>query len=43
MIKTVLENIFQDRDLSGNSEKWANWKSVLGLTTSYTVPGSMEK
>ncbi len=33
MIKTVLENLFQDRDLGGNSEKWANWKSVLGLTT----------
>ncbi len=33
MIQTFLENIFQDRELAGGSTNWANWKSVLGLTT----------
>lgn len=33
MIKTILENLFQNRDISGTSKNWANWKSVLMITT----------
>lgn len=32
-IRNWLDNILQDRNLSGNSLKWANWMSQLTLTT----------
>ena len=29
----MIDTILQDRDLKGNSSKWANWMSVLSITT----------
>ncbi len=29
----VVDNILQDRKLNGGSETWANWESILSLTT----------
>lgn len=33
IIENLINNIFQDRNLEGDSEKWANWMSKLTLTT----------
>ncbi len=34
IIDTVINNILQDRELYGDSIKWANWMSQLTLFTS---------
>ena len=33
MVTSFLDNIFQDKDLFGNSSKWANWMSRLTMFT----------
>jgi len=32
-IEKFLNNLRQDRNIRGNSEKWANWMSILSITT----------
>ncbi len=33
IIVNILNNLMQDKDLGGDSTKWANWQSMLTLTT----------
>lgn len=33
ILDTIINNLIQDRDISGFSDKWANWKSKLTLFT----------
>lgn len=35
MIREVIDNFFQDSDLSGKSKKWLNWKSQLSPATCF--------
>ena len=32
-VDAFLNGLLQDWDLAGNSSKWANWKSLLSITT----------
>ena len=32
-IDNFINNLLQDREISGNSSRWANWKSMLTLFT----------
>ena len=33
IIEKLINNLRQDRNIRGFSEKWANWMSILSITT----------
>lgn len=33
IVNGIIDNILQDRDIRGNSSRWANWMSMLTITT----------